>query len=83
MVFIAHFKCGFGVFPSKFLEWIYRHYGIQLAHLLPNAIATLSVLAFLCEVWLDIKPYLDLWHHFYSAAYYSKKFVIGLVGFSF
>lgn len=24
-VFIAHFQCGFGVYPSKFLEWVYRH----------------------------------------------------------
>ena len=42
MVFIAHFKCGFGVFPSKFLERIGRHYGIELAHLLPNVVAMLS-----------------------------------------
>lgn len=30
-VFIAHFKCGFGVYPSKFLEQICRHYGIEIA----------------------------------------------------
>ena len=44
-VFIVHFKCGFGVFPSKFLEWICRHYGIELIHLLPNAVAMLSIFA--------------------------------------
>ena len=82
MVFIAHFKCGFGVFPSKFLEQICRHYGIELVHLLPNAVAMLSIFAFLCEAWLGVKPYLDLWHHFYSATYYAKNLAIGSVGFS-
>ena len=59
MVFIAHFKCDFGGFPSKFLEQICRHYGIELVHLLPNAVAMLSIFAFLCEAWLGVKPYLD------------------------
>ena len=79
---IVHFKCGFGIFLSKFLEQICRHYGIELAHLLPNVVAMLSVFAFLCEAWLGINPYLDLWRHFYSTAYYSKKLAIGSVGFS-
>ena len=82
MVFIAHFKCGFGVFSSKFLEWIYRHYGIELVHLLPNMVAMLSVFAFFCEAWQGTKPYLDLWHHFYSATYYHKNLAIGSVSFS-
>lgn len=42
----------------------------------------LSIFAFLCEAWLGVKPYVDLWHHFYSAVYYSKNLAIGLVGFS-
>jgi hypothetical protein len=63
-VFIAHFKCNFGVFPSKFLEQICRYYGIELVHLLPNAVAMLSVFAFFYEAWLGVKPYLDLWHYF-------------------
>ena len=50
--------------------------------MLPNAVAMLSVFAFLCEAWLVVKPHLDLWHHFYSAAYYAKNLAIGLVGFS-
>jgi len=42
----------------------------------------LSVFAFLCEAWLGVKPYLDLWHYFYSATYYAKNLAIGSVGFS-
>jgi len=82
VVFIAYFKCGFGGFPSKFLERICRHYGIEIAHLLPNAVAMLSVFAFLCEAWLGVKPYLDVWLYFYSATYYAKNLAIGSVGFS-
>jgi len=48
-IFIAHFQCGFKVYPSKFLKRVCRHYGIEIAHLLSNAIALLSVFAFLCE----------------------------------
>ena len=69
-------------FSSKFLEQICRHYGIELAHLLPNAAAMLNVFAFLCEAWLGVKPHLDLWRHFYYAVYYSKNLAIGSIGFS-
>ena len=48
-IFIAHFQFGFRVYPSKFLKRVCRHYGIEIPHLLPNAIAMLSVFAFLCE----------------------------------
>ena len=38
--------------------------------MLPNAIAMLSVFAFLCEAWLGVKSYLDLWRYFYSGMYH-------------
>ena len=62
VVFIAHFKCGFRVFPSKFLERICRHCGIKIVHLLPNVVAMLNVFTFLCKAWLGVKPYLELWN---------------------
>ena len=52
--FTAHCECRFGVYPSKFLERVYRHYKIEVAQMLPNAIAMLSVFAFLCEAWLGV-----------------------------
>jgi hypothetical protein len=82
IVFIAHFKCGFEVFSSKFLERIYRHYGIDIVHLLSNTVAMLSIFAFLCEAWLGVKLYLDLWRYFYSTTYYARNLAIGSVGFS-
>jgi len=79
---MAHIKCGFGVHPSKFLERVSRHYGIEVCHLLPNAVSMLSVFSFLCEAWLGVKPYLDLWHYFYTPVYHASKLAIGSVGFS-
>ena len=58
--FTAHCDCGFGVYPSKFLERVCMHYGIEIAQMLPNAIAMLSIFTLLCEAWLGIEPYLDL-----------------------
>lgn len=81
-VFITHFKCGFGVYPSRFLERICRHYGIKITQMLPNAVAMLSVFAFLFEAWLGVEPYLDLWRYFYSGVWYSKNLFIRSVGFS-
>jgi hypothetical protein len=37
--FTAHCECGFGVPPSRFLERVCRHYQIEIAQMLPNAIA--------------------------------------------
>ena len=68
--FTAHCVCGFGVPPSKFLERVCSHYKIEIAQMLPNAIAMLSVFAFLCEAWLGVKSYLDLWRYFYSGMYH-------------
>ena len=52
--FTAQCGCGFGVPPSKFLERVCRHYKIEIAQMLPNAIAMPSVFAFLCEAWLGV-----------------------------
>ena len=80
--FTAHCECGFGVPPSKFLERVYRHYKIKVAQMLPNAIAMLSIFTILCEPWLGVKPYLDLWCYFYSGMYHGTNLFIGSVGFS-
>ena len=75
--FTAYCESGFGVYPSKFLERVYRHYKIKIAQMMPNAIAMLSIFTFLCEAWLGTKPYLDLWRYFYSGMYHSSKLVVG------
>ena len=50
--------------------------------MLPNAIAMLSIFTLLCEAWLGIEPYLDLWHYFYTGMYHFSKLFVGSVGFS-
>ena len=80
--FTAHCECGFGVPPSKFLERVCRHYWIEIAQMLPKAIAMLSVFAIPCEAWLGIEPYLNLWHYDYSGMYHDTNLFVGSVGFS-
>ena len=50
--------------------------------MLPNAIAMLSVFAILCEAWLGVEPYLDLWCYFYSGMCHGNNLFVGSVGFS-
>jgi hypothetical protein len=50
--------------------------------MLPNAIAMLSVFTIICEPWLGVKPYLNLWCYFYSRMYHGTNLFVGLVGFS-
>jgi hypothetical protein len=51
--------------------------------MLPNAIAMLSIFAFLCEAWLGVEPYLDLWRYFYSGMYHGTNLFVGSVSFSY
>ena len=68
--------------PSKFLERVRRHYKIEIAQTLPNAIAMLSIFAILCEAWLGVEPFLDLWRYYYSSMYHGINLFLGLVDFS-
>jgi hypothetical protein len=81
MTFTVHCECGFGVPASKFLERVYRHYKIEIAQMLPNTIAMLSVFCILCEAWLGVEPYLDLWRYYYSDMYHVTNLFVGLVGY--
>lgn len=50
--------------------------------MLPNAIAMLSVFTILCEAWLGIEPYLDLWRYYYSSAWHKNNLFVRSVGFT-
>ena len=80
--FTAHCECRFQVPPSKFLERVCRHYKIEVAQILPNAITMLSIFTILHEAWLGVEPYLDLWRYFYSGMYHGTNLFVGSVGFS-
>jgi hypothetical protein len=54
--FESYLVAGLGLPPSKFLSSILNFLGCELVHFNPNAIATLSCFAMLCEYWLGIAP---------------------------
>lgn len=68
--------------PSRFLERVCRHYQIEIAQMLPNAIAMLSIFAILCEAWLGVEPYFGLWRYFYSGMYHKDNLFVESVGFT-
>ena len=57
-----------GLVPSfsDFLEVILETYQIQLLHLHPNSILILSISAYLCEAYIGIRPYVELFRNFYE-----------------
>lgn len=42
-------------------------YGLQMLHLTPNAVMTLSVFAHFCEMFVGVRPSVDLFHRFFVA----------------
>ena len=59
-------RCGFLPPPSKFLLLILNFYGLSLLHLNPNSTAFLSIFAHLCEAYIEVVPFLDLFCFFYE-----------------
>src|SRR5438105_8577333 len=56
VVFTLFLTAGLAPPFSEFLRYALSHYGIHLAHLVPNSIVILSTFAHLCEMFLGIPP---------------------------
>jgi hypothetical protein len=65
--FESYLIVGLGLLPRKFLSSIMNFLGCELVHFTPNAIASLSCFAILCECWLGIAPNTSLFWYFYSS----------------
>ena len=52
--------------PSEFLILVLNFYGLSLLHLNPNSIAFLSIFSHLCEAYIGVEPFLDLFHFYYK-----------------
>jgi len=59
---------GLGAPPSCFMQALCHHYGVELQHFSPNAITAAAVFAAVCEGYLGMMPYWDLWLHLYRAS---------------
>ncbi len=58
--------CGFLPPPFEFLLLILNLYGLSLLHLNPNSIAFLSIFSYLCEAYIGVEPFLDLFRFYYE-----------------
>jgi hypothetical protein len=64
--FKSYLIAGLGLLPSKFLSSIMEFIDCELVHFNPNAIATLSCFAMLCEMLVGITLDTSLFWYFYS-----------------
>ena len=82
MVAVEDFiRCGFLPPPSEFLLLVLNFYGLSLLHLNPNSIAFLSIFAHLCEAYIRVVPFLDLFCFFYELRWMEANQVLGCCGF--
>jgi hypothetical protein len=82
MVVVEDFiHCGFLPPPSEFLLLILNFYGLTLLHLNPSSIAFLSIFAHLCEAYIGVVPFLDLFRFFYELHWMETGRVSGCCGF--
>jgi hypothetical protein len=58
--------CGFLLPPSEFLLIVLNLYSLSLLHLNPNSIAFLSIFSYLCEAYIGVEPFLDLFRFYYE-----------------
>nr|AAO66546.1 retrotransposon protein, putative, unclassified [Oryza sativa Japonica Group]AAS01971.1 retrotransposon protein, putative, unclassified [Oryza sativa Japonica Group]ABF99974.1 retrotransposon protein, putative, unclassified [Oryza sativa Japonica Group] len=73
--------CGFLLVPSEFLLLVLNFYGLSLLHLNPNSIAFLSIFSHLCEAYIGVEPFLDLFRFYYELRWMESNRVSGCVGF--
>nr|ABB46849.1 retrotransposon protein, putative, Ty3-gypsy subclass [Oryza sativa Japonica Group] len=73
--------CGFLPPPSEFLLLVLNFYGLSLLHLNPNSIAFLSIFPHLCEAYIGVEPFLDLFRFYYELRWMESNRVSRCVGF--
>jgi hypothetical protein len=65
VVFLSHFKRGFGLPLSDFASDFFDHFDLQPHHLTANAIMTLSCFVTFYEAYLGLWPTLELFKRFF------------------
>ena len=74
MVSFAHFhERAFTTPANRFLQGLLHYYKIKLQHLNPNGIQHMAAFIALCEGFLGIRPYFDLWRYFYAITLQKKR----------
>ncbi len=76
-----YISCDFLPPPSEFLLLVLNFYGFSLLHLNPNSIAFLSIFSHLCDAYIGVEPFLDLFRFYYELRWMEPNRVSGCVGF--
>jgi hypothetical protein len=63
--FMVFYEWGFGVPTHRFLYSLLQHYRLELHQLAPSRILHIAVFMTLCETYLGIDPYFDMWNYFF------------------
>ena len=67
VVSFAHFhERGLATPAHGFLQGLLHYYKIELQHLHPNGIQHMAAFVALCEGFLGISPYFNLWRYFFA-----------------
>jgi len=81
VLFTSFFTAGLAPPFSEFLKYVLSHYGIHLAHLVPNSIVILSTFAHFCEMFLGIPPNLHLFRYFFLLRPHGSDGIVGSCSF--
>uniref|UniRef100_J3N6Y1 Transposase (putative) gypsy type domain-containing protein n=1 Tax=Oryza brachyantha TaxID=4533 RepID=J3N6Y1_ORYBR len=65
IVFASFFERGFSLPVSSFSHSLLDFYKLELNHLNPNFILQIYVFVYICESFLGIPPYFNLFHHLF------------------
>jgi hypothetical protein len=61
------YERGFGVPSHQFLRYLLWSYGLELHHLTPSGILHMATFVTMCEAYIGIVPYFNLWSYFFRA----------------
>jgi len=64
-VFKSFYEKGFALPAGAFFRGLLHFYGLEVTHLMPNSITQIAIFIHLCEGYLGIVPYFNLWRALY------------------
>src|SRR5438105_3891276 len=80
VVFVPLFYRGFSLLTSSFFRGLLHWYGIELINLNPNSILHISAFIHLCEAFLGVRPYFNMFCYLFALKATQKSGQINVVG---
>ena len=80
VAFTSYSERGLGFPCSSFFSGLLRYYRIQLHHLTPISFVHISIFVHLCEAFLGIEPYFEIFRFLFHLKPQPNRFVLDVVG---